>query len=133
MNSSRHPIGISPNKLQTFVPLLIGGIVVVCSSLIGHSIAQASTDRVVVNATRFAFAPTEITLREGKPVDLVMRSVDTAHGIRIRELGIELKAAKGQTSDVTFTPNRTGEFIGHCSVFCGSGHGRMTLVVHVVQ
>lgn len=101
--------------------------------IIGGVFAQASANRVVVTATRFAFTPAEITLRQGQPVDLVMVSEDVAHGLRINELGVELKAAKGQRAEDTFTPRKIGDFIGHCSVFCGSGHARMTLSVHVVQ
>jgi len=40
---------------------------------------------------------------------------------------------KGVIVEVPFTPTRTGDFVGHCSVFCGSGHGAMTLTLHVVE
>jgi cytochrome c oxidase subunit 2 len=32
-----------------------------------------------------------------------------------------------------FTADKTGDFVGHCSVFCGSGHGGMSLTLHVVN
>jgi len=48
-------------------------------------------------------------------------------------LGVELKAPKGGTSQVQFTPDKTGDFVGHCFVFCGTGHGSMTLTLHVVS
>ena len=32
-----------------------------------------------------------------------------------------------------FTPDKAGDFVGHCSVFCGSGHGGMMLTLHVVD
>jgi cytochrome c oxidase subunit II len=92
----------------------------------------ASPPRVEVAAKRFAFEPAEITLKKGEPVDLVLTSKDVAHGVRIRELHLDLHAAKGKSAEVTFTPSITGTFVGHCSVFCGSGHGQMTLTIHVV-
>jgi cytochrome c oxidase subunit 2 len=70
-------------------------------------------------------------VKKGESVVLVLKSADVAHGIRIKELGIDAKVGKGQTSEVPFTPNKTGTFVGHCSVFCGSGHGGMKLTVHV--
>jgi cytochrome c oxidase subunit II len=88
--------------------------------------------RVEVTAKRFAFEPAEVTLKKGEAVDFVLTSSDVAHGIRIRELNLDLRAGKGKSADVTFTPMTTGTFIGHCSVFCGSGHGQMTLTIHVV-
>jgi cytochrome c oxidase subunit 2 len=53
--------------------------------------------------------------------------------LRIKELGVEAKIAKGQTAEVAFDADKTGTFVGHCSVFCGAGHGSMTLTVHIVE
>jgi cytochrome c oxidase subunit 2 len=92
----------------------------------------AGPRRVEVGAKRFAFEPAEITLKKGETVDLVLTSKDVAHGVRIRELNLNLHAGKAGTAEVTFTPSTTGTFVGHCSVFCGSGHGQMTLTIHVV-
>ena len=88
--------------------------------------------RIEVVAKRFVFEPAEITLKKGEAVDLVLTSPDVAHGIRIRELNLDLRVGKGKTADATVTPAVTGTFVGHCSVFCGSGHGQMTLTIHVV-
>ncbi len=95
--------------------------------------AQAAPERVEVTATKFAFAPAEITVKKGRPVTLVMKSADVAHGLRFRELNVDIRSGKGQSGEATFTPDRTGDFVGHCSVFCGSGHGSMTLTLHVVD
>jgi len=92
----------------------------------------ASPRRVEVTAKRFSFEPAEITLKKGEAVDFVLTSSDVDHGIRIRELHLDLRVGKGKTADVTLTPATVGTFVGHCSVFCGSGHGRMTLTIHVV-
>lgn len=64
---------------------------------------------------------------------LVLKSIEVALGLRFRELGVESEAGKGQTSEVAFTPDTTGTFVGYCSVFCGFGHGGMTLTLHVVE
>jgi len=66
------------------------------------------------------------------PVILVLKSVDVPHGIRFRELNVEVKAPKGGSGEVQFTPQKTGDFVGHCSVFCGAGHGTMSLKLHVI-
>lgn len=94
---------------------------------------EAVPQRIEVIAKRFAFEPGEVTLKKGQPVMLVLRSADVAHGIRIRELNVEVKATKGSTAEVQFTPEKAGDFVGHCYVFCGSGHGLMVFKVHVVD
>jgi cytochrome c oxidase subunit II len=94
---------------------------------------QDGPRRIEVVSNRFAFIPGEITLKKGQPVVLVLKSNDVAHGLRFRELSVDVKVGKGGSAEVRFTPENTGDFIGHCSVFCGSGHGSMLLKLHVVD
>ena len=95
--------------------------------------AQHPPRRIEVTAKRFDFSPAEITLKKGEPVVIVLASLDVPHGVRFRELGIETKADKGKSSELAFTPDKVGDFVGHCAVFCGAGHGKMTLTLHVVE
>jgi cytochrome c oxidase subunit 2 len=89
--------------------------------------------RVEITAKRFSFDPSVVTLKKGQPVLLVLKSSDVPHGIRVRELGLELKVSKGGSAEVRLTPDKTGDFVGHCFVFCGAGHGSMTITFHVVD
>lgn len=108
--------------------------VLVCTLVCQHgALAEVTTRHVEVVAKRFAFEPANITLKKGEPVDLVLKSVDVAHGLRFRELNVEVNVGKGGKGAVHFVPNKTGTFIGHCSVFCGAGHGSMTLTLHVTD
>jgi cytochrome c oxidase subunit 2 len=94
--------------------------------------AAAHPRRIEIVASRFAFEPGSVTLKKGEPVVLELTSKDVAHGIRFREFNVDLKATKGGTGEARFTPDKAGDFIGHCSVFCGAGHGAMTLTLHVI-
>jgi cytochrome c oxidase subunit 2 len=95
--------------------------------------AQSAPRRIEVTAKRFDFDPAEITVKKGEPVVIELKSVDVAHGLAFRELGVSVKAAKGKTAELSFTPTKVGDFVGACSVFCGSGHGKMKLTLHVVE
>lgn len=95
--------------------------------------AQDSPRRIEITAKRFEYAPSEVTVKKGQPVTLVINSLDVAHGLRFRELNLNAKMDKGGSAEIQFTPDKTGDFVGHCSVFCGSGHGAMTLTLHVVN
>jgi len=110
-------------------------LILFASALTLHQWASAtiSPRRIEITAKRFAFEPADITLKAGQPVVLILKSLDVAHGIRIRELDMEVKVVKGGTGEVSFTPEKTGTFVGHCYVFCGAGHGSMTLTLHVVD
>lgn len=95
--------------------------------------AQTTPRRIVLEAKRFSYNPGEITLKKGEPVILVVKSLDVAHGLRLREFNVNMKVKAGGTAEAEFTPMQTGDFVGHCSVFCGAGHGSMMLKVHVVD
>ena len=94
--------------------------------------AQGEPQRIEITAKRFAFTPGEITVKKGQTVVLILKSLDVSHGLRIRDLGVDVKVKAGETAEVTFTPGQVGDFVGHCSVFCGSGHGSMKFTLHVV-
>ncbi|HEY2857382.1 MAG TPA: cupredoxin domain-containing protein [Terracidiphilus sp.] len=95
--------------------------------------SASQPQRIEVSAKRFDFNPATITVKKGEPVVLVLKSEDVSHGIRFRELGLEVKASKGGSAELHFTPQKTGDFVGQCSVFCGSGHGHMHMTLHVVD
>lgn len=120
-------------KLKITLSVIVAAMLVAALMLVQANSAQPAPLRIEVIAKRFEFTPGEITLKKGEAVILVLKSADVPHGVRFRELGVEVKAGKGQTSEATFTPIKTGTFVGHCSVFCGSGHGSMKLTLHVVE
>jgi cytochrome c oxidase subunit 2 len=111
--------------------IMLAGVLAVSS--IPAVWAQAAPRTIDITVKRFSYDPSDITLKKGEPVVLVLKSLDVAHGLRIRELGVNIKVKAGGTAQVQFTPEKTGDFIGHCSVFCGSGHGSLKLALHVVD
>jgi cytochrome c oxidase subunit II len=120
-------------KKKWMLPALLAGIVMVLVFNSPAAWSQQTPQRIEVTAKRFAFSPSEITVKKGLPVVLVLKSEDVAHGIRFRELDVNLKVKAGGTAEVKFTPEKTGDFVGHCSVFCGAHHGSMAIRLHVVD
>lgn len=120
-------------KRKFMMMVLCIGIMATALACSRSLLAQSSPQRIEVVSKRFAFEPGEITVKKGQPVVLILKSTDVAHGLRFRELNLDVKVAKGGTAELQFTPDKTGTFVGHCSVFCGSGHGGMTLTLHVVD
>lgn len=89
--------------------------------------------RIEIMAKRFAFVPSELTLKKGQPVVLVLQSEDVLHGIRFKELNLDTEIRKGHPSELEFTPEKAGTFVGHCSRFCGTGHGEMILTLNITE
>jgi cytochrome c oxidase subunit II len=88
---------------------------------------------IEIHSKKFAYEPAEITLVKGVPYRLHLTSDDVAHSLRIKSLGLSGPMKPGEFSDVAFTPDQTGDFKADCGVYCGTGHTKMSLTVHVVE
>jgi cytochrome c oxidase subunit 2 len=95
--------------------------------------ADAEPQVVEIHAKKFAYDPPEITLHKGQSYKLHLTSDDVPHSLRIKDLHVNAAAKPGQFSDVLFTPDQVGDFKADCGVYCGSGHMKMAMTVHVVE
>jgi len=103
---------------------------------IGHAPSAQAADtprRIEITAKRFEYIPAEVTVKKGEPVVLVLHSTDVAHGIKFADLNLKADIGTAGTSELAFTPDKVGTFVGHCSHFCGSGHRTTTLTLHVTE
>ena len=121
-------------KLGTIVKtIFIGCLAIGSLALSGFAPAPDASRRIDISAKKFAYTPAEITVKKDEPVVLILTTEDVTHGLKFKELNLNMKAEKGKPSELAFTPDKLGDFVGHCSVFCGSGHGSMTLTLHVTE
>jgi cytochrome c oxidase subunit II len=107
-------------------------VAIICASERGLP-AQDKPRSIEIHARRFEFVPAEITVKKGESVTLSLISEDVAHSLLIEGLGVNQTIVKGRPAQVTFTPDKAGDFPGRCGRFCGSGHGTMRFVVHVTE
>ena len=106
-------------------------LTILCICYAGLAIASQAVRTIEIHAHRFTFTPSEITVKKGETVKLRLFSDDVTHSLLIKDLGINQTVGKGKPVEVTFTPQKAGDFQGQCGHFCGSGHGRMKFIVHV--
>jgi cytochrome c oxidase subunit 2 len=100
---------------------------------ISASNAGDTPKRIEITASKYSFSPSEITLKKGEPVVLVLSTEDVTHGLKVKELNIKVDIKKGHPEEIPLTPTQVGHFEGKCSHFCGKGHGSMTLAINVVE
>ena len=112
-------------------------LVATAAALAGHGllliltlVAQALETQPVrsidVTLSRYAFSPERIEVRLGERIVLNVRSLDGAHGLQVRELGLNARVAgRGRPVSVALTPQKAGTFQIACSESCGVGHSRM--------
>ena len=95
---------------------------------------RAQEPRVIeITAKRFAFTPSEITLKKGETVKLKIVSEDVTHGLYLKPLKIDADIQPGKTTEVVVTPQSAGKFTAICDHFCGVNHGNMKMTVLVEE
>ncbi|MEE8504943.1 MAG: cytochrome c oxidase subunit II [Kiloniellales bacterium] len=74
---------------------------------------------------------TEVHLPLGKPVKVVLRSIDVLHDFYVPQFRAKMDMVPGMVTYFWFTPTRTGTFDILCFELCGIGHYAMrgTVVV----
>ncbi len=102
------------------------------AALIAAGAAGAQQPRVVeITARRFEFQPSQITVKQGEPVVLHVKSLDVTHGFYQKALGIDATIMPNRTTDVPVTAKAPGRYVTICDHFCGSGHGNMKMTIVV--
>ena len=67
----------------------------------------------------------ELHLPVGKPVKLLLRSVDVLHDFYVPQIRAKMDLVPGIVTYLWFTPTKTGEYEILCAAFCGLGHPQM--------
>ena len=67
----------------------------------------------------------DLHLPVGKPVRILLRSIDVVHDFYVPEFRAKMDLMPGLVTRFWFTPTRTGTFEILCAGFCGVGHSQM--------
>ncbi len=81
-------------------------------------------DDVIVEAA-------DLHLPVGKPVKMLLRSIDVLHDFYVPEFRAKMDMIPGSVTYFWFTPTRAGTFEVLCAELCGTGHGFMRGIVMV--
>jgi cytochrome c oxidase subunit 2 len=86
---------------------------------------ESSVKTFNIEAKKWDFVPSTITVKEGDQVKLLITSVDVDHGINLPAFGVNEQLKSGNTVEINFIADKVGTHSFFCNVFCGSGHGAM--------
>jgi cytochrome c oxidase subunit 2 len=113
------PLGVLCHWLRAV--LLVGGVAMTADR------AMAADEPVIhITAKRFEYSLRSLTLKKGVPVVLELVALDRVHGFNLPDFGVRTDVVPGKPARIRFTPNKTGEFVFFCDVFCGDGHEQMS-------
>jgi cytochrome c oxidase subunit II len=67
----------------------------------------------------------ELHLPVGKPVKMLLRSIDVLHDFYVPQIRAKMDLVPGIVTYLWFTPTAAGEYDILCAAFCGLGHPQM--------
>jgi len=67
----------------------------------------------------------------GQPVRLWLESADVIHSFFVPQLAAKRDMIPGHVNQLTFVPDRIGEYYGQCAEFCGLSHANMRMRIFV--
>ena len=126
-------------RTWTLIPLVIVIVLSVFGGIELNNITKAgpagSELEVHVTAQRFSWqfyypayniSTFVLQVPVNQRVHFVMQSLDVVHSFWVQEWGPKQDIVPGMTTEIRYTPNKTGQFLVQCSQLCGSGHTYMT-------
>lgn len=115
---------------RTFLRTLLGGgALAACAPLL----LAAAPERVIhINAKRFEFTPSTLTINAGEAVVLEILVSDVVMGFNLPDLKLRTDLIPGRPARLRLPPQPVGELAFLCDVFCGSGHENMNGIIKVV-
>ena len=101
----------------------------------GFLLAEAAQKPTVIriSAKRFDYSPGRFTLKKGVPVILELSSRDVLMGFNLPDFNLRADMLPDKPTRVRFVPDKTGQFVFLCDIFCGSGHEQMQGTLTVVD
>jgi cytochrome c oxidase subunit 2 len=121
---------MEPNRRMLLrASIAAGAVAAACPFAI---LAQPKPRIIPIRAQKFTYEPAELTLKLNEPVVFQLTSADVVMGFSVPDFKVRGTIIPGQVTEVRMTPNKTGEFIFLCDVFCGSGHENMEGTMRVV-
>lgn len=99
----------------------------------GSSTSSTEARIIEIQASNWTFTPSVITAKVGEKVQLKVTNVSGVHGILVKDLGIDLKLAEGETGTVDLPTDKAGTFSFRCNIMCGEGHKDMTGTITISE
>jgi cytochrome c oxidase subunit 2 len=131
--NSRVTVGALVFGAAGAIALSISTVGMKAPGLVRLANAAAEPRMIEIQAKKFAFYPSNITLKKGEPVILRQSTEDRAHGFLLKPLKIDTDITPGKATDIAVTPTVSGQYVVICDHYCGTGHGNMHMKVTVVE
>ena len=71
--------------------IFVGSLTMGSLLLSGFSQAPDASRQIEVSVKKFAYTPSDVTVKKGEPVVLILKTEDVAHGLKVQGVGSGLE------------------------------------------
>lgn len=96
-----------------------------CSREGAKPAVQAPARQIKVVTKKWNIEPGEIKVKVNEPVELLVTTLDVAHGFEVPELRIDEPVNPGPEVKIRLQVGKAGRYTVRCSILCGMGHEDM--------
>ena len=114
-------------RRRRYLAIVVGGVLLAAGLLAVRSGASPLPHprTITLQASQWRYTPGVVTVNEGDPVTLVVKTDDVTHGFYLDGYNISQTVLPDQTVMVRFVATRSGRWMFRCSVTCGPFHPYM--------
>lgn len=87
-----------------------------------HTAAEPAAREIRIEAFQYGYAPSDVRVKVGEPLEFVLSSRDVAHSFSVEGLGLNATILPDKETRLAFTPEQPGRYRFGCDVYCGEGH-----------
>jgi len=118
-------------KLVYWLLIALAALVVAFTPFPVTSSIPSTSHTFKIEASQFAYTPSELHVNPGDTVTIQLISKDVVHGLYVDGYDISIEADPGQTTTLSFVADKPGSFRFRCNVTCGAMHpfmiGKLTV------
>ena len=104
---------------------MLGIVAAVGRPLAAQNQAAPSVHEIKMTVKKYEYSPSEIHVKQGEKVRLLITALDHKHGIELKDFNVKSDLEEKKETAVEFVASKTGTFEFKCSVYCGMGHGKV--------
>jgi heme/copper-type cytochrome/quinol oxidase subunit 2 len=118
-------------KLIYWLLIALAALVVAFAPFPFTSSHPSTSHTFKIEASQFAYTPSELHVSPGDTVTIQLVSTDVVHGLYVDGYDLSVEADPGQTATLTFIADKSGSFRFRCNITCGAMHpfmiGKLTV------
>ena len=105
--------------------IILAVIAAALSARLSASPRSPHPRQITLLASQWRYSPGIVTVNEGDPVTVILKTDDVVHGFYLDGYGVSAGVRPGEPTEIHFVATKAGRWMFRCTTTCGSFHPYM--------